>query len=107
MDHAMHPAIAVVAERESCWGPIENAEARAKVIVRDLILFGLMPGFVARDGTPLAPKQPPQIESDDAYRERLKEVVGEASVHTAKLKTAAGEALDEIGAIYETLRGKK
>jgi|HubBroStandDraft_4_1064222.scaffolds.fasta_scaffold00019_110 hypothetical protein len=46
------------------------------------------------------PDTPVQIESDDALRKRLLQVVGDVSINTVKTKTAMGRGLDEVAGAY-------
>jgi hypothetical protein len=44
------------------------------------------------------------VEDDDKFRARLLNIVGYASVNTAKIKNASGRELDNIAASYEEKR---
>ena len=55
-----------------------------------------------RDGK--HPKFIPYTEPDELFRNRIQFAAGHGSINQKRISTATGEALDEVGAMYDLLR---
>jgi len=73
--------------------------AVAEVLAAERVMHEIVDAAFVRDAA-----SPSRRESDDAYRERLRKIIGDGSVNAARLETAAGTVLDELGSFYDLLR---
>lgn len=88
-------------------GSMSAVHAEAGLV--DLCLVGPEPAWVTparscEKWSGAEPKPPADPESDDSYRERLLQIIGEHSVNTQHAKIARGRELDALGAVYQTSR---